>query len=441
MIDATYHWLMHHARRSIAGRPTRTTWGWLMVLSLALAALLALPMAARAQSGTGGPGIAQGPSLANVPPPAWVRPGTRVTFYSAAASVTQRRYQLIEDPSGPWQDPVTGKRYRSTEDAGESVDGASGDGVSQVDVVALDGNDVILGSTLYGIDRNSGTLSVLPGAGVRTAGGAIDGLWMSPLLLSQLRTGSVGGLLVLRGDYPLNGTTYQALSIVNPTPGAYSSQTYDTRTGVLLASTTNTAGTLSPVRLPGQGPVQGPTQLTISRFVSIRQMTTPGIGSPVPAWVPGTPGLTYSGRYRWTNPIDPSSGSISYPMTAQTTFTSSGTTWALYGLRSQIDLPGSSAPTDSTGVSSGIGPYWWDPGALTGFRDGQVLDTDPVTTMTVTVTGQGSTSVGPDVTITSQVPGTNGSSTYDVASGVLLGQVISVASSGIEVDLALDQLP
>ena len=221
LIAATYHHAMQQ-RPSAISRGAHA-----LVLALALAAALAIPSA--------GPAVAQGAGLggaldlAAVPPPSWVQPGARVTFYSAAAAVAQSRYQLIEDPEGPWQDPVTGKHYRSTEDTGESLGSASGDGVSQVDVVAVDGNDVVLSMALYGIDRATNSLVVLPSAGAKVPGGAVDGLWIAPQLLAQLQTGSLGGLLVLRGDYPLNGTTYQAVSIVNPTPGAYSSQTFDTR--------------------------------------------------------------------------------------------------------------------------------------------------------------------------------------------------------------------
>ncbi len=230
--------------------------------------------------------------------------------------------------------------------------------MSQVDVVAVEGNDVVLSMTLFGIDRATGTLAVLPGAGAKVPGGAVDGLWIAPRLLDRLQTGSLGGLLVLRGDYPLGGTTYQAVTIVDPTPGAYSSQTCDTATGVLLASTTNTAGAISPVQLPGQGPTQGASQLTVSRFAGIRQMTTPGISSAAPAWVATTQGLSYAGEYRWTNPVDPASGNVSYPMTAETTFTTTGATWATDGLRTQVQMPGAT-PNASSGVSSGIGPYWW----------------------------------------------------------------------------------
>ena len=72
---------------------------------------------------------------------------------------------------------------------------------------------------------------------------------------------------------------------------------------------------------------------------------------------------------------------------------------------------------------------------------GDVLDRDPVTSLSVVVAGLVQGPVGPAVTITSQVPGTSMDATYDVGTGVLLGQTISVASSGTTVLLGLRQLP
>lgn len=429
MIGLTYHRGMQIRLAPMA---------WLigvLVFATIVASVTTRPAAAQ---GAVAPG---GLDITGVAPPSWVQPGARVTFYSAGAAVAQGSYQLIEDPAGPWQDPVTGRRYRNTADTGESVGGASGDGVSQVDVVAVEGTDVVLSMAIYGIDRATDTLTVLPSSGAKVPGGAIDGLWMAPRLLAQLQTGSLGGLLVLRGDYPLDGTTYQAVSVVNPVPGAYSSRTYDTVTGVLLASTTTTAGATSPVQLPGQGATQAASQLTISRFVSIRQMTIPGIGSAAPTWVARAPSLSYAGQYRWTNPLDPSSGSFSFPMTADVRFTTTGPTWATFGLHTVVELGGVPSPSDSVAVSSGTGPYWWDPTALAGFTTAEVLDTDPVTTMITSVTEVGQGQVGPAVTITTQIPGTSGRSTYDVATGVLLDQAISVSSSGADVMLGLQQLP
>ncbi|MCY7418438.1 MAG: hypothetical protein LH650_08075, partial [Chloroflexi bacterium] len=154
----------------------------LLVLATTLAGTVAGPAAAQGTVAPGGLGIT------GVAPPSWVQPGARITFYSAAAAVAQSSYQLIEDPAGPWQDPVTGKRYRNSADTGESVGGASGDGVSQVDVVAVEGNDVVLSMAIYGIDRATNTLSVLPSSGAKLPGGAIDGLWMAPQLLARLQT-------------------------------------------------------------------------------------------------------------------------------------------------------------------------------------------------------------------------------------------------------------
>jgi hypothetical protein len=128
-------------------------------------------------------------------------------------------------------------------------------------------------------------------------------------------------------------------------------------------------------------------------------------------------------------------------MSAQATFTATGPTWATYGLHTQLGIGGVATPSDASGVSSGTGPYWWDPAALAEMRVGQVLDTDPVTTMTVSVTNVRQGPAGPSVTITSTIPGTTGQATYDVATGVLVGQAIDVASSGTSVQLGLQQLP
>ena len=87
------------------------------------------------------------------------------------------------------------------------------------------------------------------------------------------------------------------------------------------------------------------------------------------------------------------------------------------------------------------GPYWWDPATLATLSAGQVLDTDPITNLTVTVTSVDRGQLGPVVTITSQVPGTTLVSNYDVTTGVLLGQAINVASSGTSVQLGLQRMP
>jgi hypothetical protein len=202
------------------------------------------------------------PTLTLTPPPAtqaappgsetlgvpdWVHPGTRITFYQAAASVAQSRFSFVEDPNGEWFVAKTGKHYRRTDESGEGVPTASGDGLTQVDVIAVEGNDVVGTITLYGIDRGNNQFVVLPSTGGKVNGALVDGVWVHPRLLAQLATADLGGLLILGGPYVLNGQTYDAISFANPTPGAYQSYTYDTVTGLLLAATTSTAGATSPI--------------------------------------------------------------------------------------------------------------------------------------------------------------------------------------------------
>ena len=373
-------------------------------------------------------------------PPDWVRPGVRITGYAAGAAVSGSGYQLIEDPEGSYYDPTTGKHYRKTDETGESVGGASGDGYYEIDVVAVEGDDVVVTYTLYGIDRTMGVLTPQPINGWRQSGGALEGVWSNPGFLATLKTGDAGGLMVLQGPYELGGTVYDTISIVNPTPGAYASFTYDRATGLLIASTTRSAGAASPVRLPGQAAPTTADALGISRFVSTRTLDAPGIGSPVPAWVASTPGLSYAGATIIQNPLDPSIVAT-WPTQAEVTFPEVGSTWATYALRTSTDIGGVRSPGGRDGVTSGTGLFWWAPEALARMTTGQVIDSDPITGLRITVGGVGSGPAGPAVDIDTQMPGTVGRATYDGGTGVLLRYQVQTQSNGTTLDLSLQAMP
>ena len=246
------------------------------------------------------------------PPPSWVVPGMRITYYVAAASVAQSSFAWIEDPNGTWQDPVTGQRYRRTDETGEGIGGASGDGYSLFDVLATDAASVTGTNTLYGIDRTSTPPNlVLANATGGTVGGSlVDGLWISPEVLAQYRTQRLDGLLVLVGPYALGGTTYDAVAFASTDPSAYASYTYDSATGLLLVATTRTAGATSPISAPGENAPVGNTQLTYTQLLGVRQRTVPGLTGSNPAWVATTPRLDYAGTQSIYNPLDPSLGSV-----------------------------------------------------------------------------------------------------------------------------------
>ncbi len=414
------------------------------------------PVAANPGGGPGNPGtgpVNPGGGAGNqgvVGVPSWIGPGTRLTWYAAAASIANSRFAWVEDPNGQWVDPATGKHYRRTDEAGPNGEPpqdqptASGDGLSQIDVLAVEGNNVVLASNLYTFDRShsaDGSVSDLlltPAGGQEVDGSLVDGAWASPALLAQYAGGSAAGLTVLHGPYQLNGTTFDALSFVNGLGGGDSSSyTYDLATGVLLSANTSTAGVTSPFAASGQNPPVGNSQLTMARFVDARQLTLPGVGDANPAWVNGTVQLTYSGSYNWVNPVDPSSGNLTYPVQITATITAGGANWASVSGRTQV--PALAIDTQLQTVTGATGNYWYSPSALAGMSADQVLDQDPATGEQIKV-GY----VGPDqsgnsvVVVDDEVPGTSTQSTYRQSDGLLVAfQQASPQTTGITVSVQL----
>jgi hypothetical protein len=176
----------------------------------------------------------------------------------------------------------------------------------------------------------------------------------------------------------------------------------------------------------------GNTELTISRFVSVRQRTIPGLGSANPTWVASTHQLQYAGTYHWVNPVDPTSAAFDYPATLTITLKPGGATWAAYGADSVVQML-APVPSHSDAVAGGAGPYWFEPQTLAGFQAGQLLDQDPITGErdTVGTVGNGG------VTIVADLPGAHSESTYNASSGVLTEIVLTETAKGSTIDLRL----
>jgi hypothetical protein len=379
--------------------------------------------------------------------PGFMATGTRLTWYAAAASVAQSGFSITEDPAcaaggpGCYTDPQTGKFYRKS-DEGPGAQGAptaSGDGFSQLDVVAVDGRNVALMSNLYVIDRTFNQLGWTPLGGATIDGVSSDGSWMAPAQLEQAVAAGVGGILVLTGEYQFGDRIVPSVSFVTGLgSNNYQSQTYDRETGVLLSSNGSTAGPTTPFTISGQpAPVTGNTQLTLTRLANIRQRTVPGQDAAVPDWVAGTTTLSYAGNYNWTNPIDPSSGNLDFPTEHTVNLTQRGSTWAAYTARTVV--PGLAHDTTAPGVGGGVGFYWWDPQALQAMTQGQTLDQDPITNERLFVSYRGPSSTGTEViVIDSQLPGVDTRSTFDMT-GLLVAYEVRHGSIGATISIELVQ--
>ena len=391
-----------------------------------------------ANTGPANPGPAN-PGTAGMPP-SFVAPGARLTWYAAGASVAGSRYSWVEEPctGQNWSDPKTGKCYRRTDESGEGQPGASGDGLSQLDIVAVEGANAVLASNLYTFFRENNTLIWTPLGGGSVNAVNVDGAWVNPAELAQLVQTGLGDMLVLRGTYRAGMNSYEAVSFVNGLgTSSYSSYTYDLASGLLLSANTSSGGVTSPIRAQGEDPPVGNTQLTLARFAGYRQRNVPGLNAPKPDWVAGTSQLTYQGTYNFTNPVDPTSANLTYPAQFAATFTGQGgSTWSPFTARTTVPQLG--LDNSSASVAGPNGALWFDPQSLAAMSGGQVIDQDGLTGEQVSVVGVGPGAQGqPTVTIENRVPGNLLRSTYDQQSGMLLGFDLQQASAGTTISVQL----
>lgn len=381
--------------------------------ALGIAAGLSLTLSA-ITAGQGGSWGAVFPAASTLGPPDWVRPGTRIVYYVASASVAQSRYQYVQEPCQPnstqFTNKVTGLCYRRTDESGEGVGSGSGSGYSVVDVVSVDGRRVVTAVSLYGIDTALGTLTYLPIGGSDEPGGAVDSVWLHPQLLEGLLAGQglPGGLEPLEGVYPLDGVPYHVVAL----QGGGDSVTFDRATGLVLMNTGGAVGSTLQVHLPGEDPSLGNRMLTYQKLLGVRDRAVPGTGARVPPWlVPGTT-LVFQGTF---------SGGTVVPAQTTITYDQVGPDWASLGAVLETTYGQGSSRDEARVVSGGAGPFWYDTDALAGMEQGAILDSDPITGVLTHVEEVGSWERGEYVVIVTEGTGTRFRFIYDRATGVPLG--------------------
>ena len=393
-----------------------------------------------------GPGQPNQPGQPNNPgpltsPPHFVAAGARVTWYAAAASVANSRFAWVEEPctGSNWSDPKSGKCYRRTDESGEGQGTASGDGLSQLDILAVEGSNAVLQSTMYTFFRENNTLIWTPIGGAAVSAIDVDGSWVHAARLAQIAQSGLGDLTVLRGQYHLGTQTFDALSVVSGLgTSTYASYTYDLASGLLLSANTSTGGVTSPLRAPGEGAPISNGQLTMVRFAGFRVRSLPGLTAAKPAWVTGNTQLIYQGTYNFTNPVDPSSANLTYPTEIAVQLGGGGPNWSSFSLTQ--NTPNLGISNQAQGVTGPTGIYWYDPAALAAMSAGQVLDQDPLTGEQVTVSSVSQGAGGsPIVIIDTQLPGNFLRATYEQSSGMLVQFTLQQASSGTTTSVRLVQ--
>lgn len=380
------------------------------------------------------------PNTRELGAPRWVRPGTRITFYAAAATVVSRgEPKCKEDPNGEWEDD-NGNKYSCTGMPGDPDGSSAGEGLSQVDVLAVEGTDVVLSTTLYSFDRTARQYTVAPLGGGKAPGDVIDEVWIHPTRLAEIAESNLEGMRILRGNYEVEGTTYKAISFVSIKPGSYHSYAYDTETGLLIAATTRTTPSTT-LLAPPQTAASGNAQLYVRRLLGYRQRNVPGLTGTNPTWVARTKQLNYSGTWNFVNPIgsNPNEAMV-FPMYLSVTLGRGGRNWVPFTSKSAIHFSSAQEST-GTGVTGSGGQFWIDPRALSRLRRGQVVDEDPYTQETLAVESVSSGSGVKIVSISSELPGNRSLFTYDLNTGALVDFQTSSRGSGITILLRLQNPP
>lgn len=349
---------------------------------IGLSVMVGLSLATAASAVDPNPYLELLPALRQAPAPAWVGAGTRLTYYSAVASIPGDRDVFYNDEDGNWEDGQ-GNKYRR-----EDTTGFSGHGFTQVDVAALTPTESVLAVRSYGMPNPNSGLVLLGMASVIGVPGAGGDYWLDPRVLAQVQPVRRPELTVVKLPYPIDGRTYDAIRFQSESNGSRQVQVYDLRTGILLYGSAVTAGDLAGA-VTQQGQPAGQKLLTMSVFKGQRQVPLPWLGQPAPPELATVMSCRYSGSHTMMIPGSPP---MSIPASTALTVTERGADWIRFGQFDSVGGPGMPPSTSQSVRVAGagqIGGIWLPPTALPQLRKGQVIDTDPISGVTTTVADNG----------------------------------------------------
>jgi len=362
------------------------------------------------------------PEIAKMPAPAWIKPGTRLTYLSSLSKLDGDG-DLLEHPDGTILNPKTGKRYFLMP-IHENMEPVGSSAFRNIDVAALDGNVAVLDQSAYGFDALNNTLSLSNTIGVATNSG-FNMWWINPAALQELvKTGS-DNFVVMPTSYKMDGKTFNAIRIISTGDASYTAYTYDTASGLLLRGVE--VAQRSGFSLEGGQQFQGKRTLMITTLKASRQMKLPWLDAPAPPWVNQIQNIRMEGSAVYITP-----GQMQQPgqpMRARSVIKARGNGWVRY-TTDFSEMGAAGIPMDGTfervsGTGS-LGGLWIAPQALQQLRPEQVIDVDPVTGVRSYVSFVGAAPDGRQAVMISQVSSkTRIDCAYDMESGMLKRNVLS----------------
>jgi hypothetical protein len=345
------------------------------------------------------------PGLQGLPAPDWVREGIRLSYYSATADVPSANEKFILDEEGDWVGMTSGKKYRR-----EELFGAAGHGVTQVDVLSVDQRVAALKVNSWLYSSYTGPLTPIKQA--PAIGLAAGGDWyIHPDALAKLADRRGGSVTILRMPYTVEGVTYNAIRIQQDSETSTFAHIYDLQDGKLLATFNSVA---SADKLS--------TVFAYATFLGVRQMALPWAGQVLPDWLKKGAVLQYSGTKTYEAIL--AAYSMPTSVTVGMRIKDATTKYYTYTQSGSMSVPGFPSQYGQELLAGGLGEpvgLVLPPASLARLQTGQIIDVDPITGITVTVTDIIQDYSGRDLVVieaSNQVYSTQ--TTYDMNTGAMI---------------------
>ena len=280
------------------------------------------------------------PELATAPAPPWLKVGARLTYHVMSA-------------------------------AGEGDTTASGESMVQYDVVSLAAATVLAAAGVHVIG-SGGVLGAVRDTGFVVGVPGVGDVWMNPAALAKAERHAGQNLSIAHVPANMGGVATSAVRFEYVQGAARSVSVFDDTTGILL------------YRIQAEGGADTPKRGSlISNFVSMRQLALAWTGGTTPAWAAVNAVLRYEGTMTVNVGYGTPGPPLAVAMLGRITHSAPAgvcVKWETYlsGRKTEERYSLSPSAIPSGGV-------FLPQAALSALKAGQVLDTDPITGITVSV--------------------------------------------------------
>ena len=344
--------------------------------------------------------------------PSTIHPGVRITWYLGSATLNGVRSQLVQDDKGNWVDSQ-GRRFADAENPN-----TAGAGYLQLTVLAADAQGIAGDARNFlMLDPQRGQLTSSYYTAMVGDAEQLGDYWVHPRKLAAMQETNTPTYRVMRMRYPLDGREFNAIAIETRGAQGYFRNTYDLDTGLLIAGSSSTTGSVVPTVDPSGrvSPGAGATTITSTRLVNLRDLELPWAGSDAAPGFRGGETLNYGGTYSTVIPGVPE---MPWGYGLQVQVQSAQRGFLACKSRTRTDT-GYGEPMTTEGErvfgTAMLGGVFVPPDALQALRPNQVVDEDPVTHFRTTFAGvQGGRAM-----FVEQGPMETNQYVYDTQNGIL----------------------